>query len=351
MVDFADVNARNKKRPLGNRLARWLGATLALILARLIRRASLKTLRRLAPFLVCLGYPFTAQMRRKLHENLRDCLGSELSEAERRRFARALLTEYAFMVLLTLRLLHMQPDEVRRLVRVQGREHLDKALELGRGVVALGAHLGPFPLIGARLALDGYPYAVVVRMSSEPRLEAVMSKTRERMGVRSYYRGSYNRRVLEALRRGEIVHLFLDQHVARGGAVVEFFGHPAPTFTGPAVFARRLGCPVLPIFLLPDGPEAWVVDIGPPFDFAWTDDEAHDILHATQQLTRCIEDVVRRHPTQWAWVHRRWLRRTDRPKYILPELLDRVPEEVRQWYEQLPISSAVEPSRRTAGGD
>jgi lauroyl/myristoyl acyltransferase len=145
-----------------------------------------------------------------------------------------------------------------------------------------------------------------------------------------HYRAPRDVSVLYALRRGEVVHLYLDQHAAEGGVVVEFFGQPMPAFAGPAVLARLLRCPVLPIFIVPEGRNRWTAEIGPAFDLQWSDDKDADILRATQAFVRAIERVVRRYPEQWMWMNSCWLRPDDRPRLCLPELLERIPPAVRQ---------------------
>jgi Kdo2-lipid IVA lauroyltransferase/acyltransferase len=37
-----------------------------------------------------------------------------------------------------------------------------------------------------------------------------------------------------------------------------------------------------------------------------TDNEENDIVTNTQTLTKFIEDVIRKYPTQWVWMHERW---------------------------------------------
>jgi lauroyl/myristoyl acyltransferase len=44
----------------------------------------------------------------------------------------------------------------------------------------------------------------------------------------------------------------------------------------------------------------------PPVPLIRTGDNETDIIANTAKFTKVIEDVVRRYPDQWLWVHRRW---------------------------------------------
>ncbi|MBC7289260.1 MAG: lysophospholipid acyltransferase family protein [Armatimonadetes bacterium] len=320
-----------RKRSLPDRIVRWIAGALALLLFRVIVRLSPNGLKKLARFLWRIAWPVSFSVKRKSRRNLELCLGSELGLREREQLLRRATYNWLYGGLLTWRLANMSAEEIRQLVDISGREHLDAALSKRRGVIAIGAHVGPFTLIGARLAVDGYSYGVVVRIASDPRIERVMASIRERLGVSCFYRGTQTLAMVRALQRGSIVHLFLDQHVSVNGVVVEFFGHPAPTYPGAAVLARRLNCPVLPIFLVPqpEGPAPYVVEIGPEYDLQWTDDAEADILHATELFSRSIEEVIRRFPDQWIWMHGRLIRPTDTPRLALPHLLDALPPAAR----------------------
>ncbi len=329
MSQKTETETTRRQRPLVVRIGRWLGGTLLLGLCDLIGLMSPCALRRLAGGLVWLLQLLPRRQQARIRENLRLCLGDELPPQELHRIARGVLPSALWGLFLTMRCRRSSPEELRRLVELRGKEHLDEALAQGRGVVAIGAHLGPFPLLGMRMGAEGYPYSVMIREASDRRLGEELDRIVSGFGVGIHYRGANERAVFYALRRGGVVHLFMDQHASEGGAVVEFFGHPMPAFTGPSVLARLLGCPVVPMFLVPAGRCRWAVEIGPPFDLAWSDDRDADVLRATQLFLSAIEEAVRRHRDQWSWTNSCWVRPWDRPRLAMPHLVDQLLEEVR----------------------
>jgi len=49
----------------------------------------------------------------------------------------------------------------------------------------------------------------------------------------------------------------------------------------------------------------------PPIELIRTGDMERDVVENTQRFTKVIEDIIRKYPDQWVWVHRRW---NTRPK-------------------------------------
>ncbi|HUA78046.1 MAG TPA: hypothetical protein VMA86_10270, partial [Acetobacteraceae bacterium] len=93
-----------------------------------------------------------------------------------------------------------------------------------------------------------------------------------------------------------------DHNWAAGtGVFVDFFGVPACADPGFAKLAARSGAAVLPGFALWSAKERrYVLRFYPPVPIAG--DAARD----TQALHAAFEAIVRAHPSEWLWIHRRW---------------------------------------------
>ena len=138
---------------------------------------------------------------------------------------------------------------LRTLVRFEGKEHLDNALNEGKGVIALSAHLGNFPLMGARLAKEGYPSSVVTRDPKNPKIAKAMTSLRDTVGIETIHdepRMACVSRCFKALKENRILFLHIDQNAPATEAWVDFFGYLVPTFKGPVLFSMRTGAPILP---------------------------------------------------------------------------------------------------------
>ena len=113
-------------------------------------------------------------------------------------------------------------------------------------------------------------------------------------------------RMANALERGEIVGMLVDQHFAKGVDVV-FFGRWAKANPLIAQLARHTECPIrgVRIVRMPDG-NTFRGELTDEIDVVRDVDGKIDIKATTQAITGIVEVWVREHPEQWLWLHRRW---------------------------------------------
>jgi KDO2-lipid IV(A) lauroyltransferase len=194
-------------------------------------------------------------------------------------------------------------------MNIKGRECLDAALAKGNGVIALGAHLGSFPLLGVRLAAEGYPLNTIINEANFPKLMKRIDTYARKMGQKLFFpkpAATSVKKSLNCLRRNEILYLVADEQQRRGGLPVPFFGQKAFTAPGPAIFSLKTGAPILPMFVLRGNGIERTLVIGNPIEIERTFNEKKDVEMLTAKFTEAIEEAVRRYPSQWAWLNRRW---------------------------------------------
>ena len=105
--------------------------------------------------------------------------------------------------------------------------------------------------------------------------------------------------------------MLIDQDTDAKSVLVDFFGRPAHTPTGPAVLARRLDVPILPIFMYMKDDHSYHLECQAPLDLAKSGDEDSDIKKNTQKISDTYETMIRRFPDQWGWMHKRWYTQPD----------------------------------------
>jgi KDO2-lipid IV(A) lauroyltransferase len=133
-----------------------------------------------------------------------------------------------------------------------------------------------------------------------------LTDTRQRMGVEVVWDGHAVRRTPRSLRENRVVGMISDQGaLGLASTWVPFFGRPAKTPRGPAVFALRMGVPILfaAALRLPNGRFRLVVE---PVPFEQTGDRNRDVEVIVAAYTQSLERWVRAHPEQYFWQHRRW---------------------------------------------
>ncbi len=209
-----------------------------------------------------------------------------------------------------LRLVYLSRSGILDLCRVEGEENLRIPYERGNGVIALTGHIGCWELLAAYFSEKGYRTSVIARELRDRRLNDMLVDMRRRHGVVSIPRGSSAVAGYRVLRRGQILGMLIDQDIEVDGVFVPFFGVPAHTPRGAAVFALRCGAPIVPlgIHLQPGGWHRITVlpEIEPP-PVGLADEERIDEL--TGRCSEALEKLIRIYPQQWVWFHDRWRRR------------------------------------------
>lgn len=246
-------------------------------------------------------------LRRRRAEILREmerCFPQD-SRALLRRRLRRVYQGMAINYIEVFRWIGGRESELETRIRAEGLAHFETARARGRGVLVLTAHTGNWDLLGL-WATRRIPLTIISKTLRNAGVNRFWMEARARCGLNILpAHGSY-RACLSTLRRGEALGFILDQNMIHTeGIFVDFFGKPACTTPGLAFMAAHAQAPVVPVFILREADGSHRVEIHPPLDPP-ANREPETLRAATQHYTRIIEDVIRRHPDQWIWMHRRW---------------------------------------------
>ena len=192
---------------------------------------------------------------------------------------------------------------------MHGREHLESALAQGKGVLVLAGHLGNWEISLAGGVRHKLNMQVIFKEVNGVAGQYFIDRLRKTHGVQGIPRRDSIFQILRLLKKNTVIGFVLDQNMtADEGIFVDFFGRPACTMPGLAVLAQRLGCPVLPCAFYRDADRRrHHIVIGPAIPWEESGaDAAAVIRHNTQRYTTVLETLIRQHPEQWLWNHRRW---------------------------------------------
>lgn len=189
---------------------------------------------------------------------------------------------------------------------VEGWSIVEERLARDKGLILVAGHLGNWELGGAYLAARGIPIDVIVRHMENPLFDRYLTETRGKVGMTVVHDDEAVRRVPRALRGGHAVAFLMDQGVVGLASTwVPFFNRLAKTPRGPAVFALRLGTPIVfgTALRQPSGRFRFSFE---PVDTTATGDLERDVDRIVAEYTKVLERWVRRAPEQYFWHHRRW---------------------------------------------
>ncbi|OGT47876.1 MAG: hypothetical protein A3E83_03360 [Gammaproteobacteria bacterium RIFCSPHIGHO2_12_FULL_41_20] len=199
-------------------------------------------------------------------------------------------------------------DYLQRLVNIEGKEHLDAALQKGKGVILLCAHFITMDMV-ARLVGKRYGIWGVYRPQKKLLFDRFLFRLRSRALSGLLHRKDI-RAIVQCLKQNYPIYYAADQDYGlRHSVFSAFFNIPAATITAGFRLAKLSGAAIVPVFhyRLPRA-QGYQIVFHPALENVSEEESLTDSLARTNRL---IEDAIRICPEQYLWVHRRFKTRPD----------------------------------------
>lgn len=187
---------------------------------------------------------------------------------------------------------------LERIIHFEGRENLDAALAMRKGVILLTGHLGNWELGGIFFGRYGLKTNVVTIQDSNAEIDAVRTRYRERHNVATITIGNSPFSTLElvrALGNGEIVAMLIDRYREGLDALeADFFGSPSLFPKGPFTLSRLTGAPIVAAFVVGEG-RGYKGIVGRPLVVT----EEHQEQEVLKEVVKTLEHYIIMYPDQW----------------------------------------------------
>ena len=254
-----------------------------------------------------LAFMIMKQERTKTMNNLTIAYGEKRDQAEIRAMAREVWVNLGKSgAEFAIKMGEDKPEQFFRNLEVIGNQHLQEAIQKGRGILGLISHMGCWEGTALGLPMLGIPaYAIGKRLGNE-QLNALLFESRGKKGVQTLARGSSYKTILRVLAENNLVGILIDQDTDVRGVFVDFYGRPAYTPIGAAMLAMDSGAPVLPMFYLKKDDDTYVFFIEKEIPLVMTGNRRKDMEENTRRFHAVIEEYIKKYPTQWVWMHNRW---------------------------------------------
>lgn len=180
-------------------------------------------------------------------------------------------------------------------------------VERPSALIMVTGHFGNWEVLGYAVAVLGFPNVAIARRMDNPFIHEYVTKLRQQGGLRILDKLGAARELEDLLEAKQVVSFVVDQDAGRKGVFVDFFGRKASTNKAIALMAMRHEAPIVVGYARRLDArynfEIGIEQIIYPHDWADQDDP---LRWVTQTYSSALERVVRRDPTQYLWMHRRW---------------------------------------------
>lgn len=263
--------------------------------------------RAVASFLGWIAVVVTPKWRLKMAKaNIQECLG--VCETEADKIAKDSLRRFGRMIVEVMRFPLLKPENIDQSVTIDGIEYIEAAYNEGKGIVMATGHYGNWELLGATMALKGFPIISITRKQNNGKMDQLINEYREMVGQKlAYNRGNNSLLAIsKMLKEKNVVGILYDQDTNDDGVDIELFGKRCIIPFGAAALSRTYGAPILPMFLHNNEDGSCTAKIYPAIHAQKTKDRAQDFYEATKQLVDVLETEIKADPAMWFWAHDRW---------------------------------------------
>ncbi len=245
-------------------------------------------------------------------DNLQHAFGDG-DAAERDRLVRAIYRHFCTMLMEIIHLPRMlHPQNWKQHMSIANHQGALSVLLSDRPVLIVSGHFGNWEMGGYIIALLGFRTHAIARPLDNRYVDAFLRRFREHTGQKVVDKDDYHK-IEKVLAKKGILLTLGDQDAGRKGLFVDFFGRPASTHKSVALLALEHNVPMIVLTsarapgsaassdsLRYDGAVADVID---PEEY---NDRPDAVPALTQRFTTALERMIRLHPEQYFWLHRRW---------------------------------------------
>lgn len=299
------------------RIGQWLVYALFRCVEGVLAVMPMRVVWHLGRLLGTLVYPLAGRYRRLVDQNLRIAFDGEKSDAERGVIARRHFKSLFANFFCGLKMPLMDEKSLLKHLTCEGIEELEAAIKRDkRPLVNLVMHASCWEVLTQipSAYVRGHKPGAIYQAIRNPFLNDLVLRRRQKLGYVLFDRARGFTEPMKFIRAGGQVGVLVDQHAGDHGLWCPFFGRLSSTTTIAALMAMRTNAAVVPMMIYDNGPAQWRLVAAP----AVKSDEAEVTAEGlTNAINVAVEQLIRRQPESWFWVHNRW--KTPKPNFLLPQ--------------------------------
>lgn len=240
--------------------------------------------------------------KRMVLNNLAIAFKNEKSTREIKKICRGCYENLGMSLIEFLRYPGYTRENFFEYVKIENEEYLKSSLLKGNGVIIIAGHFGNWELSAATVGLRGYPLSQVSKNLHNYYLNRVVLKYRNGKNINVIGVKMEVREIIRILKQNGVVGIADDQEARQHGLWVDFLGEEALTARGPVVFARKLGSPIVPCFIVREKDKiTHRLIFEKPIIVGSLGDAEY-----LSQFNQLLGQYVKMFPEQYFWLHDRW---------------------------------------------
>jgi len=258
-----------------------------------------KCIRFLCKILAVIVFDFLRIRRKVTIKNLKLAF-REKPYRELKKIARKTYENFAYIFIDMALLNRLNKKTILKDAIIEGKEVLEEADKRGKGAILVSGHIGNWERIGYIIPGLGYRTSFITRMQSNPYMSELQNSIRKKFGIGIIFRSMTLKKVLKELKERKFIAMLSDQDAGEKGMFLNFFGVKASTPGGAAKLALRVGAGFIFCYgvHLREGFQCKFEEI------EYSEDEEPENL--MQRFVKKLEEVIKKYPTQYFWMHKRW---------------------------------------------
>jgi KDO2-lipid IV(A) lauroyltransferase len=202
----------------------------------------------------------------------------------------------------------MEKEDVLKNITFEGEEIIKAYQDSGKQFILVTGHFGNWELLSQSIAIHfDLTLVGVGRELDSTVMDEVLIKNRERFNVEMVYKNGAMKGCIKAIGQNKTIGILTDQSLSIEQSIdVDFFKHKTTHTPIASILSRKFGLDLIPAFISTEDYEHYTVKIYPPIKTIKSDDKQKDLSLLTQAQADSMELVIREHPEQWFWMHKRW---------------------------------------------
>ena len=258
-------------------------------------------------FLALLGYVILPKYRKIVDINLTFLFGDTMDKDEKETITRYSFKNLLYNMMYLMELRHMSTEEFKEKVKVKNFHIVQKALDEKKPIVYITPHYSAWELAGASLAVYAKPATLVYKHLKNREYEEWLLSSRKHFGNKCVEKSNVLKKLIKIVKKKEAIGILIDTNInKKEGLPVEFFGKTIHQTPVPAFLWRKFDAVIIPAVIRTDDDKHYEVIFYDPIEAEKTEDESADIAASTQMQAKWLEEVIRKEPKFWFWLHRRF---------------------------------------------